>query len=286
PPAVAEATVDERPANPLPLDAAFRDEAGAQVTLRTYLDGRKPAVVVLGYYGCPMLCGLVANGAAEALRGVDLKAGTDYEVVFVSIDPAEGPDLAKQKKAAYAAANPAAGSWHFLTGDGGAIARLTDATGFRYRWIESAQQWAHPAVIVVATPDGRVSRYLYGVRWDPPTVRLSLVEASEGRVGSASDKLILTCFQYDGKQGKYAMTAIGVMKIGGGLTVAAVGGGIGLLALHGRRRRRERDRQQEQQRQGGSPDPSGGTPHPSGGTPDQSSGTPAAGPTATGASAS
>jgi protein SCO1/2 len=241
PPEVGEATVDEKPNAALPLDAAVRDEAGRAVTLGQYFGGSKPVVLILGYYGCPMLCGLVANGLADGLRGVDLLPGRDYEVVFVSIDPTEGPELAAQKKQAYLSAYgrpESADGWHFLTGDVAATARIADAAGFRYRWIESAKQYAHPAVLVVATPGGAVSRYLYGVKFDPATVRLSLVEASNGRVGSTTDRFLLTCFKFDGKQGKYALTAIGLMKVGGGVTLGLAATGCGGLGRRARRRPR------------------------------------------------
>lgn len=222
---VKEITVNEHLGSTLPLDLAFRDEQGRDVQLRQYFTGKKPVVLQLGYYGCPMLCGLVQRGMVESLKEVGLNPGTDYEVVSVSIDPSEKPQLAMEKKQSTLAQFKRPGTddgWHFLTGREVDIARLADATGFTYRWIGSAGQYAHPAVLVIASPEGKITRYLYGVNFKPQTVRLSLVEASDGKIGTTTDRWIMTCFQYDGKQGRYALAAIGMMRIGGVVTMLVV----------------------------------------------------------------
>ena len=207
----------------LPLDLAFTDETGKPVRLGEYFTGKRPVVLQLGYYQCPMLCSLVSKGTAEAFKAVSLAPGKDYDLVFVSIDPNETPALAAAKKQAYLKETGLSGAgWHFLTGKQESIAPLAKEVGFNYRWIASAGQFSHPAAIMICMPDGRVSRYLYGVRFDPQTVRLSLVEASAGKIGSTFDQLYLTCFQYDGHQGKYAMAALGVMRTGGVLMMIVV----------------------------------------------------------------
>ncbi|MDB5290193.1 MAG: hypothetical protein JWL69_1434 [Phycisphaerales bacterium] len=224
----------------LPLDATFADETGKQVELRQYFAGsRKPVLLQIGYIGCPMLCGLVSHGLVDSLKDVKLNAGPDYDVLFISIDPKEKPPLAAQKKESFLKEYGRDGTvdgWHFLTGSKDQIDRLTQSVGFEYKWVEVAQQYSHPAVVVLCTPDGRVSRYLYGVKFDPSTVRLSLVEASGGKIGSTADQFILTCFQYDGQQGRYAWRAIYLMKVGGLLTILAVGLIVFRFARAGQRR--------------------------------------------------
>ena len=217
-------TVDEHTGAQLPADLMFTDENAQTVRLGDYFKGDKPVVLQLGYYGCPMLCNLVSRGIAESLKEVKLNTGSDYDVLFVSIDPSEGPKLAFDKKQSFLReyGRDGGAGWHLLTGKEPQIRQLAQAVGFNYRWIDSAGQFAHPAVIMIVMPDGKVSRYLYGVRFAPQTVKLSLVEASAGRIGSAVDQLYLTCFQYDGRQGKYALAAIGIMRTGGVLTMIIV----------------------------------------------------------------
>lgn len=215
--------VSEHPGAALPLDLGFTDETGKAVRLGDYFTGGRPVVLQLGYYECPMLCSLVSKGTADAFKAVSLVPGKDYELVFVTINPAETPALAAAKKQSYLKETGLSGAgWHFLTGKQESIEPLAKAVGFNYRWIASAGQFSHPAVIMMCMPDGRISRYLYGVRFDPQTVRLSLVEASGGKIGSSFDQLYLTCFQYDGHQGKYAMAALGIMRTGGVLVIVIV----------------------------------------------------------------
>jgi protein SCO1/2 len=220
-----DVTVVEHTGSQLPLDLTFVDETGKTVQLRDYFKPNRPVVVQLGYYGCPMLCGYISQGLLESVKQVSLTAGKDYELVFISIDPKETPQLAASKKEAYLAAygRESAGGWHFLTGKQDNIAALAQADGFGYKWVQAAGQFAHPAALTLAMPDGRISRYLYGVRFDPTTLRMSIVEASNGKVGTAIDALFLTCFRFDGHQGKYAMAAIGMMRGGGLLIMIIVG---------------------------------------------------------------
>ena len=247
PPPVAVAdlkgvSVSEHLGNPVPLDLSFVDETGNPVQLRQYFTGHKPVVLQLGYYGCPMLCSLMSHGLVDAFKTAGLTPGADYEIVFISIDPAETPSLATRKKEAYTSefGRDGAAGWHFLTGREEAIKTVAQAVGFNYQWVPSARQFAHPAVMTLCMPDGRISRYLYGVKFDPQTVRLSLVEASDGKIGNAVDQLFLTCFQYDGKQGRYAMAALTIMRAGGVLTMIIVG--VVLVRMF---RREARQRQRE-----------------------------------------
>lgn len=220
-----DVTVVEHTGAQLPLDLTFNDESGQPVRLRQYFGGKKPVVLQLGYYGCPMLCGLISKGLVDAVKKVSLTAGKDYDLVFVSIDPKETPLLATQKKEAYLNeyGRDSAAGWHFLTGTQENIAALAEADGFKYKWIPSAGQYAHPASLSLCMPDGRISRYMYGVKFDPFTLRESLVEASNGQAGNAVDQLYLTCFKYDGTQGKYAFAAINLMRAGGVLIMIVVG---------------------------------------------------------------
>ena len=231
----------ERLGAAVPTDLRFTDESGRAVTLAELLHGERPVILTLNYYRCPMLCTLVLNGLVEALRGVEWKLGDRYDVVTVSIDPTETPELARAKRDSYLASygSPAApGSWRFLTGQEAEIRRLADAVGFQYRRVEATGDYAHAAAIFVLTPDGRVSRYLYGVRFEPATLRLALVEASEGRLGNVLDRVILYCYHYDSAAGKYAPTAMRIMRIGGALTVIVLGAVVLSLWRADARRRR------------------------------------------------
>ncbi len=217
--------VDEHAGTTLPLDLPFRDEQDQPVALRQFFTGKKPVILQLGYYQCPMLCDLVSKGLLDSLEKVKLDAGKDFEVVFVSIDPHETPALAALKKQSYVREYGRSGGatgWHFLTGQAEQISQLSKAVGFNFKWVPAVRQFSHPAVLTVCTPDGRLSRYLYGVQFEPKTLRLSVVEASDGKVGSAMDQIFLTCFQYDGHQGKYAFAAMGLMRAGGILTIIIV----------------------------------------------------------------
>lgn len=231
--------VTEHLGQQVPLDAVFHDEAGREVRLGDQFDGTRPVILNLMYMGCPMLCGLVSNGLIDALQQIDHTVGSEFAVLSVSIDPTETAVLAAVKRQAYLKQYGRPGAeqgWHVLTGDETNIRRLTEAVGFGFRWNEERQEFAHAAVIVVLMPDGTVSRYLYGVLYDPRTLKLSLVEAADGKTGSTLDKFLLFCFHYDATTGRYGPAAMNLMKVGGLLTVAA----IGVLVLGLRRRERRR----------------------------------------------
>ena len=221
--------IDEKSGATLPLDLQFVDETGKTVALRKYFNNKRPVILQLSYFGCPSLCSLVSNGLVDSLNELTLTMGKEYDVINVSFDPAETARLANLKKQSFLDAyNRPAGAeaWHFLTGNAAEIKRLTDAVGFRYKWVESSRQFSHPAVLILLTPDGKISRYLYGVKYDPRTLRLSLVEASEGKIGTTIDKILLTCFHYDGYAGKYNFVAMNLMRGAGVLTMLVLGGVI------------------------------------------------------------
>jgi protein SCO1/2 len=232
--------VTEKLGDAVPLDLVFRDESGDEVTLAQYFDGARPVILNLGYMGCPMLCGLVSNGLVEAMRGIDWTCGEEYVVISPSIDHTETPTLARAKKQGYVAQydRPAAAQgWHWLTGSEDQILALTDAVGFGFAWNEDRKEYAHAAVLVLISPEGRVMRYLYGVLFEPRTLKLSLVEAAEGQTGSSLDKFLLFCFHYDAESGRYGPAARNIMKAGGAVTVLVIGGMILGLRLRERRRR-------------------------------------------------
>lgn len=216
----------------LPLDLEFTDDRGASVRLGDYFKGKRPVILTLNYYNCPMLCGLLLNGMLDAIRPLSWTPGQQFEIVTLSIDPLEKSDLARAKKQSYINAlgkADAAAGWHFLTGDRDAIRKLADAVGFRYAWNEKQQEWAHAATLIFCTPDGTVSRYLGGILFEPGTVRMALLEAGEGRIGSLFDQIFMTCFHYDAEAGRYTTSAIGLMRLGGGLTLAAIVLTLGVL---------------------------------------------------------
>jgi protein SCO1/2 len=218
--------IEQQQGAPLPLDALFRDESGREVRLGEYF-ADKPVVLALVQYRCPMLCTLVLNGFLKSSQGMPLEIGRDYQVVTVSFDPREGPELAAEKKKHYVRSyrrEGAAEGWHFLTGDQHAIDRLTQAVGFRYHYDPQSDQFAHASGIVVATPGGRLARYFYGIEYSPNDLRLGLVESSAGRIGSPVDQVLLLCYHYDPLTGKYGLAISGALRLAGSLTVLVLGG--------------------------------------------------------------
>lgn len=240
PPDVVDVTIDERPDAHLPLDMKFMNEMGQEVKLRECIKPGKPAVLQLGYFGCPMLCDTVSKGLLTSMKQLDLNVGSDFSVIYVSFDPKETYIDANQKKLGYVKQyeRPGAGDgWHFLVGSSASIQAITEAVGFKYKWIESSRQFAHPAVLMVITPDGRVSRYLYGVEFPKRTLELSLVEASEGKIGTTVDRVLMLCYRYDAKTGQYTFFATNLMRGTGVLTVLLLGSWIGWMLLKERRAR-------------------------------------------------
>lgn len=232
--------IEERLGAQVPLDLVFTAEDGRRVRLGELITGERAVLLTLVYFRCPMLCGLVLNGLVDALKELRLTAGKNFDIVTASIDPLETPTLARLKKQAmlreYGRPEAAAG-WSFLTGDETSIRALAQSVGFGYRWVEERNEYAHAAAVMVLTPDGRVSRYLYGVLYEPRTVRLALAEAGVGTVASASERFLLYCFHYDANQGRFVVAARNIMRLGGVVTAAVVGVWLG-CAWWGRGRRR------------------------------------------------
>ncbi len=208
----------------LPLDLAFRDESGREVTLREY-SGQRPVVLALVYYGCPMLCNQVEMGVVGTLKMLSFTPGRDYEVVFVSFDPRENPAMAAQKKESamsHFGRRETASGWHFLTGSQESIAALTKAANFRYSFDTRINIFAHASGIMLLTPDGRISRYFYGVEYPSRDVRLGLVDASAGKIGTPIDRLLLYCFEYNPESARYSATILKIVRLGGLLTIFTI----------------------------------------------------------------
>jgi protein SCO1 len=219
--------IDQKLGEQLPLDLTFRDESGNQVRLGDYF-GKKPVVLTLVYYSCPMLCNQVLNGLTSALDIVTFDIGKEFNVVTVSFDPRETAALARDKKETYIQWYKRAGAadgWHFLTGDKAAIDKLTEAVGFHYKFDAATNQFVHASGIMIATPEGKLARYFYGIEYAPKDVRLGLIEASEKRIGNPVDRLLLYCFHYDPSAGKYSAVAMSFLQIVAGATL------VGLVAM-------------------------------------------------------
>jgi protein SCO1/2 len=226
PPGIAGVGIDEHLGAALPLDLDFRDHTGNDARLGSYFDHHRPVIVVLMYHRCPMLCSLVLDGLARALRRLDWTVGKEFDVVAISVDPTDGPAVASRKReqvvASYGRSEKGRG-WHFLTGTEGAIRALANTLGFRYRWDPEQQQFSHPAAVFLLTPDAKIARYLYGVAFDPTDLRMGLLEASEGRSISTIDRALLYCFHYDATGRRYAFVVGSVIRGGGVLLVAVIG---------------------------------------------------------------
>ena len=219
--------IEQKLNSPVPLDLIFHDETGQTVPLRTYF-GDKPVVLELVYFKCPSLCPMSLHETVMGLRRISLEPGRDYNVVVVSFDPSDTPAVASEKKAAYAkefGTKPGfSAGWHFLTGSQESISRLASAVGFQYHWDDKSRQFVHAGGIMVATPEGKLSRYFYGIQYAPQDLRMALVEASQHKIGTPVDYVLLFCFHYDAAQGKYTLVVVNLLKIAGGLTVLILAG--------------------------------------------------------------
>jgi protein SCO1/2 len=221
PPQLRNVRVQQNLNTQVPLDLKFRDENGASVSMRQLFRG-KPVILSLVYYRCPRLCSMTLTGLLKTLRTLDFNVGKEFDVLTVSFDPRETPQLAAAKKAAYVEGygrNGASDGWHFLTGEQREILRLTNAVGFGFEYDITQEQFAHASAIMILTPEGRVSRYFFGLEFPPRDLRLGLVEAADRKIGSAADQILLYCFQYDPHTGKYSMAIMNVIRLFGALTV-------------------------------------------------------------------
>ena len=231
-----EVGLDQKLNTQVPLGLKFKDEDGRVVTLGDYF-GKRPVILTLNYFECPMLCTEVLNGLVSALGVMNFTIGKEFDVVTVSFDPRDTPERARQKKAAYLGRYKRPGSesgWHFLTGSDHEIAALTRAVGFRYAYNAKAGQFAHASGVMVATPEGRLSHYFYGIEYGPRDLRLALVEASDHKIGTAVDQVLLACFHYDPSSGRYSMAVMTAVRAAGLAMVVLIAGAIVLM------RRRER----------------------------------------------
>lgn len=237
PTALTEVRFDQRLDAALPLATRFKDEDGRDVALGDFF-GRRPVVLAFVYFECPMLCTQVLNGLTTSLTVLTETVGREFDVVAISFDARETPALASGKKRSHLdryKRPESADGWHFLTGDEASIRAVTDAAGFNFVWDERTQQFAHPSGIIVATPEGRLSRYFYGIDYAPRDVKFALMESSAGRIGSMVDQLLLYCYHYDPASGSYGFVAMGAVRVGGAVTVLAL---VGFVVVSIRREMR------------------------------------------------
>jgi protein SCO1/2 len=249
----------------LPRDATFRDTEGKTVKLGDFFDGKRPTLFVFAYHTCPMLCSLVLDATVKSLNDLNWTVGDEFDVVSVSIDPKDTPETATRKRAqvveSYPRAHGDTKGWHFLVGDETEIRKVTDAVGFEYRYDARQKQYAHPAAIYLLTPEGHVARYLYGIQFPVGDVRLGLLEASEGRSITTTERFLLFCYHYDPQGKKYSLVAMNVMRLGGGITALGMGTLFTVLWARGRRKRRAQASEQQVPKQSGrGPAPLGDVP--------------------------
>ena len=212
----------------LPLEAVFKDENGKEVKLGEYFGKGRPVILALVYYECPMLCNEVLNGLTGSLKSLTFDTGKDFDVVAISFDASENdkPELTKNKKESYMKRYGRPGTengWHFLTGTQGEIDKVTKAVGFNYQWDEQSKQFAHAGGIMFATPEGKLSRYLYGIDYAPKDIKFAVMESAENKIGSSVEQLMLYCYHYDPATGKYGLSIMRIMRLGGVVTLIGLG---------------------------------------------------------------
>jgi len=238
--------VKEHLSAPVPMDLGFEDENGKPVTLKDYFDGSVPVILTMNYSNCPMLCSLQLNALVDGLKKVDWTIGKEYRIVTVSYDPTETAELAHRTKSRYLAQYGRPGSeggWHFLHGSESNVQAMAKALGITYHYNEARKEYVHPATVVLTTPNGKIDRYLYGLEYPQKTLHLSLVETSEGKIGTTVDQLILFCFHYDANEGRYAPVARNIMRAGGGATVFLLAGFLTVLSKRDKKRKNESEEQ-------------------------------------------
>ncbi|MFI5181955.1 MAG: SCO family protein [Thermoanaerobaculia bacterium] len=237
PPPTKEVGFDQKLGDQVPLDLVFKDEAGREVKLAEYF-GKRPVILHLMYFECPMLCGMAIEGLLRSLRALSWDVGREFDVLTVSFDPREGPELAKAKKAnvveTYSRPGAADG-WHFLTGSEASIRALTQAVGFRYVWDAEQKQFAHATGVVILTPGGKISRYFFGIEYSTKDLRLGLIDSGTEKIGSLTDQLLLMCYHYDPHVGRYTPMATRLLRAGGVLTLVVL---VSFVSLMLRRERR------------------------------------------------
>lgn len=237
PPELQAVGVEEHLGRNIDLEKKFVNEKGESIALKSFFDGKRPVLLTLVYYNCPNLCNLLLNGLLGSLKNFAWTPGEQFQLVTISIDPAEKNDLALQKKETYLKGYgrpQAEKGWHFLVSPDNAVKKLAEEIGFKYKYDEEGKQYAHGAVLFILTPDGKLSRYLYGIEFNPRDLKLSLLEASEGKVGTLLDRFLMFCYHYDPKGRKYALYATNAMKLGGGAIIVAIA--VLLISLSKNRR--------------------------------------------------
>lgn len=235
--------VKEHLGEPVAKNAVFTDETGRTAPLSGFLPGSRPVILTLNYSRCPMLCSLELNGLIATLKQLDWTAGKEFDIVTVVLDPAEKPEDARKFKARYLGQygrKEAESGWHFLTGSEASIRAVADSVGFSYGFNEKRDEYIHPAAIMLLSPEGKIARYLYGIEYHPKTLRLSLVESGEGKIGSSIDQLILFCFHYDEKEGRYAPVAMNIMRVASAAGTVVLGGALSSFWLTESRRKKRR----------------------------------------------
>jgi protein SCO1/2 len=228
PTALKAVGIEQKLGNQLPLETVLKDEDGRDVKLGEYFKSGRPVVLVFAYYECPMLCTQVLNGVTGSLKGINLNAGKDFDVVAISFDPRdnERPDLAKNKKANYLERYNRPGTesgWHFLTANEDSIKAVTDAAGFKYQWDDKTQQFAHAAGVMVVTPEGKMSRYFYGIDYAPKDIKFGIMESAQEKVGTPAEQLLLYCYHYDPATGTYGFAILRLMRLAGIATLLGMG---------------------------------------------------------------
>jgi protein SCO1 len=234
PPELAHVGVSEKLDGPLPLNTQFRDHTGKTVRLGDYYDGKRPVILTFAYHSCPVLCSMVLNATATGLRGIGWTVGKEFDVVTISIDPEESLEKTANKRKSilndYGASRGHDGNgWHFLVGDKASIAAVAAAAGFEYQYDADQKQWGHPSVVMITKPDGHMARYLYGLEFPSNDLKLGLLEASLGRSISTIEQIILYCYHYDPKGGKYVLVAFRVMQVSAGSVAIVLFGFLGLF---------------------------------------------------------
>ena len=228
PEALQKIGIEQKLAEQLPLETEFKNEDGQVIKLSRIFESGRPVILAFVYYECPMLCNEVLNGLSGSLKGISLDAGKDFDVVAISFDARENdkPDLANNKKAAYMERYGRPGAekgWHFLTGTQASIDAVTKAAGFGFRWDEKSEQFAHAGGVMLVTPQGKMSRYFYGIDYSPRDLKLGVMESAENRVGNAADQMLLYCYHYDPATGKYGLAILSIIRIGAVLTLLGMG---------------------------------------------------------------
>jgi protein SCO1/2 len=233
--------VTEHPGVQIPLDLEFTNSDGAPATLGDYFDGARPVILTMNYSNCPKLCSVQLNALVDAMRKMPWDLGDQYRVLTVTIDPLETPEraaLTRQKYLQDYGRAGAGGGWNFLVGPEENIKRLAETVGFGYAYLPDSKEYVHAAVLIICMPDGQVSRYIYKVEYDPQTLRLSLVEAGQGEVGSPMDQILLYCFHYSSTDGRYTLAAYVLMRIGGVLTLVVFGSALSVWWVREKRKAR------------------------------------------------